>query len=243
MTDDSGGVGHSSPRAAGASAAARQQPDRLRLLLVDHHTVVRDGLRSLLDLQGDLTVVEAVGTVAEALSLGVGVGVDVVVAELDVPDVPVDTAVSLLADAFGRVLVLTGVSYLPRVLRALAEGAVGYVLKTAETSELVAGIHAVARGETYLQPSLGVGLAKFPSTAAGESLTAGPGGLTATEVQVLHLLALGHTNAEIAARLGTSIRTVESNRARIGAKLGSHTRADLVREAQRYGLGEAGESV
>jgi two-component system response regulator NreC len=114
---------------------------------------------------------------------------------------------------------------------ALRAGAIGYVLKEAADNELVAAVRSAARGLTYLNPGLGARLA-----AHGLDTPALPDALSAREVEVLRLIAQGHTNSEIAAQLFLSVRTVESHRAHIQRKSGRMTRADLVTYAQKHGL-------
>jgi two-component system, NarL family, response regulator NreC len=117
--------------------------------------------------------------------------------------------------------------------QAFAAGARGYLVKDAADVELVLAIRQVASGEEYVHPRLGAAL--LNPSAAGRA--AGPGGeLSEREVEVLHLLALGHTNAEIATELYVSVRTVETHRAHIQQKLGIKARADLVRYALERGL-------
>jgi two-component system, NarL family, response regulator NreC len=118
--------------------------------------------------------------------------------------------------------------------RALRAGAAGYVLKEAADSELVEAIRRAAAGETYLTPSLGAALAAAPPAPAGP-----PDDLSEREVEVLRLIALGHTNSEIAGQLYLSVRTVESHRAHIQQKLRLSTRAELVRYALDRGLLES----
>ena len=117
---------------------------------------------------------------------------------------------------------------------ALQAGAKGYVLKEAADDELVEAVRAAARGETYLNPRLGARLAAEPPAPAGP-----PDDLTEREVEILRLIALGHTNGEIASQLYLSVRTVESHRAHIQQKLRRTTRAELVRYALDKGLVES----
>ena len=120
----------------------------------------------------------------------------------------------------------------PRFAReALRAGALGFVLKEAADSELVAAVRAALQGQRYLNPQLGGLIAAAPDTPAGP-----PDNLTEREVEVLRLVALGHTNAEISQQLYLSVRTVESHRAHIQQKAGRSTRAELVAYAREHGL-------
>jgi two-component system response regulator NreC len=130
-----------------------------------------------------------------------------------------------------RVVILTMQEDPEFARRALRAGAAGYVLKEAADDELVDAVRRVAEGATYLNPRLGAILAAAPPEPAGP-----PDDLTEREVEVLRLIALGHTNAEIAQTLFLSVRTVESHRAHIQQKLGRSTRAELVRYALDHGL-------
>jgi two-component system response regulator NreC len=145
-------------------------------------------------------------------------------------------AIALLRKQFpeAALLALTLVDHPLKVRQVLEAGADGYMLKTVPTSEFFFGIRAVARGETYLQPSLGVELARWHR--APSETTVYVDQLTAKELEVLRLLALGHTNSEIAQMRGVSLRTVEAQRARILQKLGRRTRAELVQYAHDLGI-------
>jgi len=130
-----------------------------------------------------------------------------------------------------RVVVLTMQEDPEFARRALQAGAAGYVLKEAADSELVEAVRRAAAGDTYLNPRLGAALAAAPAAASGP-----PDDLSPREVEVLRLIALGHTNAEIAEQLFLSVRTVETHRAHIQQKLRRSTRAELVRYALDRGL-------
>ncbi|WP_019074235.1 response regulator transcription factor [Streptomyces hokutonensis] len=116
---------------------------------------------------------------------------------------------------------------------ALRIGAAGYLLKEAAAEELLSAARQVAQGGIYLQPAMGARLAVAGAGAPG---TDGDPSLTARELQVLSLLALGHTNQEVARRLFVSVRTVETHRARVRDKLGTETRAELIAAARERGL-------
>ena len=200
------------------------------VMLVDGRDVVREGLHTLIDQQPDLVVVSQVAAVHDAGRLGETP--DVIVTDIDLPDAKHRDVITGLRRFFQQspILVFTAIDHPATVQSVLDAGAEGYLLETATPSDLLTGIRAVARGETYLQPELGVELARWhrPRELTPE--------LSPKEVDVLRLLALGHTNAEIANLSGVSLRTVETHRARIQRKLGRRTRADLVQYAREVGL-------
>jgi DNA-binding NarL/FixJ family response regulator len=207
----------------------------LKVLLVEGRTVVREALRLLIEQEHDIRVVAHASGLEEVVSLEVQP--DVIVTELDFTDARSGEIIGALGQRFrgAAILVLTNVGEQLRVREAVKGGARGYLLKTATAEELLAGIRAVARGENYLQPSLGVALARADARAssAGGDVR---GRLSPREEEVLRLIALGFTTREIAERAHVSQRTVEAQRARIMQKLGRPTRAGLVRHALEAGL-------
>jgi two-component system response regulator NreC len=208
---------------------------KIAVLLMDDHVVVREGLRALLERQDDIDVMAEASTVAEALSLDVDP--DVVVADLMLPDERGVEVVRRLKQRHDKaaILVLTMVDNPTDVQQCLAAGARGYLLKETAGSELVDAVRKVAGGEEYLQPSLGASLAKWKESP-GRVRTRAVDDLTPREREVLRLIALGHTNTEIATMLYVSVRTVENHRAGVMRKLGLRTRAELVRHAAEAGL-------
>ncbi len=132
-----------------------------------------------------------------------------------------------------RIVVLTMQKDPAFAREAMRAGATGYVLKNAAGTELVDAVRAASLGETYLNPKLGGQLAAAPPSPVGP-----PDGLTERELEILHLIALGHTNGEIAEQVYLSVRTVESHRAHIQQKTGRSTRSELVRYALDHGLVE-----
>lgn len=200
------------------------------VLVVDKGAVIRDGLCALIERHPDLVVVGQASSVDECRF--VDVIPDVIVTDIDLPDAKHDEVVIALRSLFSQssILVLTFVEHPLKVESVLAAGAQGYVLKTAESIDLISGIRAVASGESYLQPSLGIDLA-YSHRPRDTTL-----GLTPKEQDVLRLLALGHTNAEAAARCDVSLRTIEAHRAHIHQKLGLRTRAELVQYARDIAL-------
>jgi DNA-binding NarL/FixJ family response regulator len=211
------------------------QPDQvvIRLALVDDQRLFREGLRALVDQEGDLAVVTEAASVQELETIDIQF--DVVVTSLTFADAASDVVIKRIRQHFAgaAILALSFNDDPATVQHTLATGADGYVLKSATMVELFAGIRAVARGGLYLQPSIGIAFASRPPDEIEPSLA---GGLTPKETDVLRLLALGHTNGEIATRSGSSIRTIETHRAHIHQRLDLHTRAELVRFALDAGL-------
>ena len=204
------------------------------MMLVDGRAVVREGLLSVIQPQPDLVVVAQAATVRDAGSLDVTP--HVIVTDIDLPDAKYGDVVSALRGFFreSSILVFTPIGHPAEVESVLAAGANGYLLETAPIADLLTGIRAVAGGETYLQPSLGAELARLHrgrSTAIA---------LTPLEEQILRLLALGHTNTEVAHLCNISLRSAESHRAQVQRKLGRRTRAELVEYARETGLIELG---
>jgi len=201
----------------------------LTIVIADDHQVVRAGLRMLLDAEAGFEVVAEVGDADAALRAVLGHKPDVLVLDLNMPGEPSSLeALPYVAErsAKTRTVVLTMQEDPEFARRALRAGAAAYVLKEAADAELVEAIRRAAVGETYLNPTLGAKLATAPERPAGP-----PDDLTQREVDVLRLIALGHTNTEIGEQLFLSVRTVETHRAHIQQKLGFGTRAELVRYA------------
>jgi two-component system response regulator NreC len=195
------------------------------VLIVDDHAVVRAGLHQLLDAVDEIDLIEEASSLHEALEAELSP--DVIVADLILGDATGPEITAALRRRFpaARVLVLTMVDAPATVEAVLAAGCHGYLTKEAAASEVVAAIRAVGEGRDYLQPELGVALARH---AARRPPTAD---LSSREREVLRLVALGHTHTEIGAMLSVSVRTVETHRASVTNKLGARTRADLVRAA------------
>jgi two-component system response regulator NreC len=207
----------------------------VRVLVADDHAVVRSGLRMLLDAEPDLEVVAEAGDVESTRRYVRGHHPDVLVLDLNMPGEPSLPAIPSLREEFPdtQIVVLTMQNDPAFAREALRTGAVGYVLKEAADDELVQAVRMAALGRTYLNPELGAKVAAEPQVPAGP-----PDDLTEREVEVLRLIALGHTNAEIGEQLYLSVRTVESHRAHIQQKLRRTSRAELVRYALEHGLVE-----
>src|SRR3954447_23021834 len=207
--------------------------ESITVVLADDHAVVRSGLRLVLEAEDDVRVVAEAGTVDDAVRLTRVHNPDVVVLDLNMPGGPgtssLDALPQLAHDAPGSRIVILTMQEDPQFARqALGAGASAYVLKEAADAELVEAVHRAAAGESFLNPRIGAQLAAAP---AGP-----PDDLTARETDILRLIALGHTNAEIGVQLFLSVRTVESHRAHIQQKLRRGSRAELVRYALDRGL-------
>jgi two-component system, NarL family, response regulator NreC len=202
----------------------------IRIVLADDHAVVRAGLRLVLDTEEDFTVVAEAGEIQTTKSMVAAHRPDVLVLDLNMPGPPSLPAIPELA-AQTAIVVLTMQNDPAFAREALQRGALGYVLKESADSELVLAIRFAAAGRTYLNPELGARMAAAPPQPAGP-----PDDLTDREVEILRLIALGHTNAEIGKQLFLSVRTVESHRAHIQQKTRRTTRSELVRYALEHSL-------
>jgi two-component system response regulator NreC len=211
------------------------------VLLVDDHAVVRAGIRMLLEAQENVSVVAEASSAEEAVEIAFEEDPDVIVTDLSMEGRRGAAVVEAFSERFPNalILVLSMVDSPADVRRALEAGAKGYMLKGAAASELPDAIARILNGELYVQPALGALLA---GQGGKDAIYADPvAALSEREREVLRLLALGHTNPEIAALLYLSPRTIESHRASIQRKLGVRSRADLVRAAAE--IAEQGETA
>ncbi len=207
---------------------------QIRIVLADDHRVVRLGLRLVLEVEPDFEVLGEAGDVTEARRKVDALNPDVLILDLNMPGEASLDAIPSLREQYPdtQVVVLTMQDDPSFARDALRAGALGYVLKESAESELVEAVRRAAQGLGYLNPGLGGQLAT--DAAVGSDA---PDALSPRELEVLALLAEGHTNAEIAARLFLSPRTVESHRANIQSKTGRKTRAELVAYAREHQLG------
>jgi two-component system response regulator NreC len=202
--------------------------ETVRVVLADDHAIMRGGLRRLLEGEAGCEVVAEASTVDDTIRFVGAHKPDVLVLDLNMRDGSSLPAIPRLLEASPdtRIVVLT-MQIEPAFAReALRAGALGYVLKEAADEELITAVRAAVDGHNYLNPQLAARVAAAPPPATGP-----PGGLSEREAEVLRLIALGHTNAEIAEKLYLSIRTVETHRSHIQQKLGLSKRSDLVRYA------------
>ena len=207
----------------------------IRAVVVDDHAVVRTGIKLLLEREEDIEVVGEAGNAKDAIFRARSLNPDVILLDVVMPGQSgIDVLPNLVKEApAAKVLVLSMQDDPSYVREAFAAGAAGYVLKEAADEEVVAAVREIASGGRYVHPALGARLvtAEAEARAAAE---ADP--LSDREGEVLRLLALGHTNQEIAKMLYISVRTAETHRAHIMRKLGLATRAELVRYALSHGL-------
>ena len=207
----------------------------VRVLIVDDHAVVRAGLRLLIDAEEDLETVAEAGSVREAVFEARAHEPDLILMDVVMPGKSGIEGMPAVLQASSDVKVLVlSMQDDPRYVREAFEvGAAGYVLKEAADTEVVGAIRAVAAGERYVHPALG---ARLVAAEAEERKRAAADPLSEREREVLRLLALGHTNQEIAKMLYISVRTAETHRAHIMQKLRLSSRAELVRYALENGL-------
>jgi two-component system, NarL family, response regulator NreC len=199
--------------------------DTISVVIADDHSIVRRGLRDLLDAEGGFQVVAEAGDVDTARRYVRGHRPRVLVLDLNMAGESSLRSIPAIRDESPdtQIVVLTMQDEPAYARQALSAGALGYVLKEAADAELVDAVRAAASGDSYLNPRLG---ARLAATPAGP-----PGGLSERETEVLRMIALGHTNTQIADSLYLSVRTVETHRSHIQQKLGLSDRAELVRYA------------
>jgi DNA-binding NarL/FixJ family response regulator len=218
-------------------------PLKIRVLLADDHEVVRSGLRMVLEAQPDIEVVAEAGDGAQALEQALALAAEIDLTVLDV-SMPRMTGLQAAAELHRRrpelrILMLSMHDNEQYFFEALKAGACGYVLKTAANRDLVEACRACMRGEAFLYPPAVATLVRdyLDGARLGETPPQDP--LTARELEVVKLIAEGHTSEEIATELVLSKKTVERHRANVLDKLGMRNRVDLTRYAIRRGLVEA----
>ena len=207
----------------------------VRVLIVDDHAVVRAGLRMLIDAEDDLEAAGEAGSTRDAIFRARELQPDVILMDVVMPDGNgLDAIPTLLHEhPEAKVLMLSMQDDPQYVRQAFTAGASGYVLKEAADTDVVSAIREVARGGRYVHPELG---ARLVAAETEERRRAEEDPLSEREREVLRMLALGHTNQEIAKQLYISVRTAETHRAHIMHKLRLSSRAELVRYALNQGL-------
>jgi DNA-binding NarL/FixJ family response regulator len=208
----------------------------IRVLVADDHTIVRSGIRHVLESEQDFEVVGEAGSGAEAIALATSLQPDVVVLDISMPDVSgLEVAARLRSSSTTRVLILSMHNNAEYVLESVRAGAHGYLLKDTAATELRSAIRTVCRGESYFSPPVA---SRLTAAVRGEHETprSGLDQLTGREREVLVGIARGWTNKEIAADLGISHRTVETHRESLMRKLQIRTVAELTRFAIGTGI-------
>lgn len=207
---------------------------KIRIMLADDHSVVRQGFRRILESQDDMEIVGEASNGNEALREAAELKPDVIVMDVAMPELNGIEATRRLSETSGKTRVLAlsmhkDAVYVREILRA---GARGYLLKDAFDSDLVAAVRAVARGEAYLSPAISDSVLADYRQHVTDPIDL----LTTREREVLQLIAEGKTNKEVAGMLHLSVYTVDAHRSRIMEKLNLHSTGELVRFAVRKGL-------
>ncbi len=213
---------------------------RIRVLIVDDHAILRQALRHLLETQTELEVVGDASSGREAVAEAEKLMPDVVLMDMIMPGLNGLEATRQIRKRVpkSRVLILTGYMEDEQIISALRAGASGYVVKRSDTDELLLGIQAVYRGNTYFSSAISAGDAvnQYLWQAKNGDGKAGYDLLTSREREVLQLIAEGLSNQKIAEELFISVKTVEAHKAHIMSKLHARNRTDLIRYALRKGL-------
>ena len=212
---------------------------RIRVLVADDHTIVRSGIRHVLESEQDFEVVGEAGSGTEAISLATSLQPDVVVLDISMPDLSgLEVAARLRGSSTTRVLILSMHNNAEYVLESVRAGAHGYLLKDTAATELRTAIRTVCRGESYFSPPVA---SRLTAAVRGEHETrrSALDQLTGREREVLVGIARGWTNKEIASELGISHRTVETHRESLMRKLQIRTVAELTRFAVGAGIIQA----
>jgi two-component system, NarL family, response regulator NreC len=219
------------PPTSSSTSAGSSSGSSIRVVIADDHAVVRRGLRQVLEAEKGFEVVAEAADLETARRYTRGHRPDVLVLDLNMPGgSSLEGIPEIRAECPETQIVVLTMQNEPAYARhALGAGALGYVLKESAESELVEAIRRAAAGDTYLNPRLGARVAAEPPPGL-------PDGLSEREVEVLRMIALGHTNAEIAEQLFLSVRTVETHRAHIQQKLRLGSRSELVRYALDHRL-------
>jgi len=210
--------------------------DKIKVLVVDDHAILRDGIRALLGLHDDIEIVGEASEGKEAIEKAQQLVPDVVIMDIAMPGMDGLEATRRLGKKSPKmkVLVLTQYDNKEYILSVIKAGAAGYVPKRALGSELVSAIRAVDKGDSFLYPSAATALIEdYLQQAEGEEPY---DRLTAREREILKLIADGHTSQEIADMLFLSLKTVLGHRAKIMEKLDLHNRTELIKYAIRKGL-------
>jgi two-component system, NarL family, response regulator NreC len=222
---------------ASANVGEKSFAKKLRIILADDHTILRQGVRALIEAQPDMEVVAEAADGAEAIEQARQQLPDVVVMDIGMPEMDGAQATASLKRELPQIKVLAltvqeDTGYLSQMLKA---GASGYVLKRAAAADLINAIRTVARGGHYLDPELATRFVADHFTQPQVEATEKRPALSKREQDVMRMIAWGYTNKEIGAALRISVKTVETYKARLMVKLDLRSRVDIVRYALRQG--------
>jgi len=211
---------------------------KLRIFLTEDHQMVRDGLRAIIREQADMEIIGEASDGQEAIDKAPKLKPDVILMDVSMPGTNGIQATQILTKSIPgtRILALTAHEDVENMRQMLRAGAAGYVLKRAAAAELIQAIRTVVSGGLYLDAALGSALFQEESRALNEKEVSGEGNLSSREAEVLSLIARGYPNKEIGSKLGISVKTVETYKARMMEKLGLRSRTDIVRYALQHGL-------
>ena len=208
----------------------------IRIMIVDDHQILRAGLKTLLTSDANLEVVAEAMSADAAIPIAGELQPDILLMDIGMPGSDALAATKTLSSSYPqiKILILTMHEDSALVQEFIRSGASGYIIKRAAESELIDAIYAVWRGMIYIHPSLMPSLVT-PKNQPAQSHPSVDEPLTAREIEVLKMIVKGYTNRQIAASMSISIRTVETHRSNIMAKLNLHSRVDLVRYAAKHG--------
>ncbi len=215
------------------------QPRKTRVLVADDHTIVRQGLKALLEGEPDIRVVGEASDGREAMRKAAALHPDVVVMDVSMPRMNgLEATARIIKEVAGtRVIALTMHDSEEYVYSLLKAGASGYLLKESAATDLVLAIRAVRQGGTYLHPAISMKVVgEYLKRPSRRARSAGVDVLSGREREILQLIAEGNTNKEIASLLGLSVKTIENHRTRIMEKLEIHNVAGLTRYAISRGI-------
>ncbi len=213
---------------------------KIRVLIVDDHAILREGLRALLSYYDDVEVVGEAQDGAESLVRVAELLPDIVLMDIAMPGMNGLEATRLIRNQYPqtRVLILTQHEDPQYVVPLLQAGASGFVTKRALGTDLITALRVVAQGETFLYPTAATTVVEEIRRRKEEEAATSPESLTPRELEILKHIVAGQTNSQIAAVLSISVKTVEWHRTNLMSKLGVHSVADLVRYALEHELTE-----
>jgi DNA-binding NarL/FixJ family response regulator len=214
------------------------EKEKIRVLLVDDHTVVRKGIRALLEQEPDIEVVGEAEDGLRGVQACVEHEPDVAILDMALPLLSGVEAARKIREKLPntRILILSMYDDEEYIMDSFKVGVSGYILKDVVVSDLVAAVRSIYRGSTFLSPSVSEKLRRQLQTGQAGSSRHGPSKLTARERQILKLIADGHTSRQISEILKISFKTVQTHRAHIMEKLGVHSTAELTRYAVTKGI-------